>query len=503
MATGRFIAGGAYHTLAEWWDGSTWTLLATTDPPDGPHGFGTVSCTSGTACMAAGIGTFPAGPAVEIWDGSTWSVLALPAPAATLPVLSGVSCTSAASCMVVGYDFDGSSLFADRWTGGKSWSQLPMDSPSLASARLFGLSCAGPARCLAVGEEGSIGIYAGLAQAWDGSRWQAVRIRRVEVLDAVSCPRISRCLAAGYYLARSDDIKTLAEAWNGTRWRLANRPGLAGFLNAVSCVSASFCMGVGGIGGFTSATWNGTRWTPVTASPARGFGSQVSCAAASFCMASGSSRSLVTQVWRGSRWRPAPFPSPVGATDAFLDGVSCTRPAHCLAVGWSTTDPHGGGSYSTLAEAWNGSTWRILPGPNPGPDSQFSRVSCVPWSGCMAVGSYTAKNVGHNFAAWWNGKKWRVLAMTGSLGLTGISCARATSCMAVSPQATSVSGGTLPGLAERWNGRTWRLTRTGGRVTDVSCPAPRRCIAVGQAGLLTLIERWNGTRWRRLTSVNP
>ena len=61
-------------------------------------------------------------------------------------------------------------------------------------------------------------------------------------------------------------------------------------------------------------------------------------------------------------------------------------------------------------------------------------------------------------------------------------------------------------LADRWNGRRWRQTRTvgpGGGLNDVSCPAPRSCIAVGQAGLLTLIERWNGTRWRRLTYVNP
>src|SRR5215469_13902495 len=112
----------------------------------------------------------------------------------------------------------------------------------------------------------------------------------------------------------------------------------------------------------------------------------------------------------------------------------------------------------------------------------------------MAAGTYTgARGARHNFAAWWNGKKWRVLAMPGDVGINGLSCARATSCMAVGPH-----------LAARWNGRTWRRTRTGGRgFGDVSCPAPRRCIAIGQADLLTLIERWNGTRWRRLTSVNP
>jgi hypothetical protein len=506
MATGQFSTSTAVHTLAEWWDGTSWAVLATTDPPDGPHAFGAVSCASATACMAAGDRTFPSGPAVEVWDGSTWSVLALPVPAATEPVLGGVACTSAASCMVTGGDFDGSSLFADRWNGGTSWSRLPMHSPSLAFARVIGMSCASASHCLAVGAEGSLGIYAGFAQAWDGSRWRAVRTRRVEVLDDISCPRWGRCLAAGYYLADSDDIKILAEAWNGTTWRLANRPGPAGFLDDVSCVSASFCMGIGGIGGFTSATWNGTRWTPVTASPSRGLGGQVSCTAATFCMASGGGRVVrATEVWRGTRWRPAPFPSPVGATGAVLGSVSCTRPVRCLAVGSFTEDEHGGGPFSTLAGAWNGHTWRILPSPDPGPDSGFGGVSCLPRSGCMAIGHYVdKKGASRNFAAWWDRKKWRVLALHGGVAFNSISCARATSCMVVRNRLASASGLTSPGLAERWNGRTWRLTRTGGRgFTDVSCPAPRRCIAVGQAGLLTLIERWNGTRWRRLKSVNP
>jgi hypothetical protein len=58
----------------------------------------------------------------------------------------------------------------------------------------------------------------------------------------------------------------------------------------------------------------------------------------------------------------------------------------------------------------------------------------------------------------------------------------------------------------RWNGRTWRLTRTagpGGGLNDVSCTAAGKCIAVGRSGMLTLAERRNGTTWRRLTTVNP
>ena len=490
MATGRFnTASGTFtvHTLAESWDGSTWTLLGTTDPQNGPHAFGAVSCTSATACMAAG---FAVNPSVEVWDGSTWSVLTMPAPQTFLP-LDGLWCTSPASCMVVGGE--GTSLFADRWNGGTSWTQLPIPSPSGGETHIAGLACAGPARCLAVGSEGSLGSFAGFAEAWDGSRWRPARTHQVESLTGISCPTISRCLTAGSYLSTSDDIKTLAEAWNGTTWRLANRPGLGGFIVGVSCVSSSFCMGTGQFGGSDSATWDGTRWTPVKHSRTN---QQVSCATASFCMTNGGGggRSQgTTFVWRGTGWSPVPFPVPADAASAGLT-VSCTSPARCLGAGAYYYDPETGFPDFTLAEAWNGTRWRILPSPDPGQSRYFSLVSCVPRSGCMAAGTYTgAQGARHNFAAWWNGKKWRLLAMPGRVGISGLSCARATSCMAVGPH-----------LAARWNGRTWRRTRTGGRsFSDVSCPAPRRCIAIGQAGLLTLIERWNGTRWRRLTSVNP
>jgi hypothetical protein len=507
MATGQFVTADAVsHTLAESWDGRTWTLLATPDDQGGPRAFGVVSCASPSACMTAGGFAFT--PAVAVWNGSAWSALTVPTPPREyLPTLRGVSCTSATSCTVIGSGLNGGELFAVRWNGGTSWSPLSMPGSS-GPFGFTGISCAGPARCLAVGTGGSfLAGFAGFAESWNGRMWRVLRPRRVEWMPGISCPRISRCMAVGAFVSTSDRLRNLAEAWNGTTWRLAGRPALPGELAHVSCISASFCMAVGGSG---SATWNGTRWAPVSANPSRGFGPQLSCATATFCMATEGTTFAggpEPVIWRGTGWNPAPIASPPGATVTDVNGVSCTRPTYCLAVGFSTADVNGGPPDATLAEVWHGKTWRILPSPNPGPDSTFDRLSCVPRSGCMAAGHYTdAKHVSHNFAAWWNGKTWRVIAMPGAVGITGISCAAATSCMAVGSRLSEYIAGSGPGpdLAVRWNGRNWRLTRTEGRgFSDVSCPAPRRCIAVGQAALLTLIERWNATSWRRLRSVNP
>jgi hypothetical protein len=65
--------------------------------------------------------------------------------------------------------------------------------------------------------------------------------------------------------------------------------------------------------------------------------------------------------------------------------------------------------------------------------------------------------------------------------------------------------------AEFWNGVRWRRLPApgpGGGLTDVSCTAASRCMAVGLSPLepartRLLAERWNGSRWLRLATPNP
>jgi hypothetical protein len=66
-------------------------------------------------------------------------------------------------------------------------------------------------------------------------------------------------------------------------------------------------------------------------------------------------------------------------------------------------------------------------------------------------------------------------------------------------------------LVEHWNGKTWSIVPSpnpnlkgepGSSLSDVSCPSPNRCIAVGASNDNTLIEQWNGTKWTRVSSPN-
>ena len=74
-------AGTSDTTLAEHWDGTSWTVLTTPSPVT----FSTlvsVSCPSAAHCIAVGVSSPSATgaltPLSEVWDGSTWSVVSAP-----------------------------------------------------------------------------------------------------------------------------------------------------------------------------------------------------------------------------------------------------------------------------------------------------------------------------------------------------------------------------------------------------------------------------------------
>jgi hypothetical protein len=284
------------------------------------------------------------------------------------------------------------------------------------------------------------------------------------------------------------------------------------FPSAVSCASASACMTVGGSdSGVLAERWNGTRWRILPAPTPKGavfsgLGG-VSCPSPSFCMASGAYSTSsspdgpvksFTERWNGKKWAIVPSPNPPGAVQTFLGAVSCTAPSACTTTG----EQHSAtGIVHTVAERWNGTTWRIQPTPNP-PKARFASlggVACTGPSACLAVGSSDQGTLAER----WNGTRWRIQPMPTSPGggLTGLACAAPAACTAVGFTFTS-TGGMI--LAERWDGTTWRLQPTPllPAAHDISppavaCPARTACIAVGGfendgPGSVSLAERWRG-----------
>ena len=111
-------------TLSEQWNGSGWQVRSSPNPGGANFaGLNSVSCTGPTACMATGGGASGEGESgftlAESWNGTSWSLVRSPSPGSFSDELRGVSCTSPGSCMAVGeFESTGNQFtLAEAWNG--------------------------------------------------------------------------------------------------------------------------------------------------------------------------------------------------------------------------------------------------------------------------------------------------------------------------------------------------------------------------------------------------
>lgn len=249
-----------------------------------------------------------------------------------------------------------------------------------------------------------------------------------------------------------------------------------------------------------------------------------SCAVlAGGCLASSSAPSAHLQPRQGVLLVSGHQPSIV---DALLSGVSCPATTECIAVGGYAVGEYSGHAFP-LAERWNGSSWSIMTMPHLSsvPGSQLADVSCASPVTCVAVGERGGGFSGpppldttlgsETLAERWNGSSWKLMAMpalAGSSSLSGVSCSAADRCVAVG--ARFVSDDIIP-LAEQWNGTGWKampMPPTSGSLSAVSCPTDASpCMAVGERDGATtnrslffpLAFGWNGRSWAVEHVVTP
>ena len=311
----------------------------------------------------------------------------------------------------------------------------------------------------------------------------------------VACTSAQNCMAVGWYQAsgRGSVYFTLAESWNGQAWRIVAIPspqhrGGGAQLNAISCVSSTDCMAVGQSLIFTS-TGN------LVPSP-------------------------LAEVWNGSKWTIVPTPK-LRNSGASLDGIACTSASSCMAVGnkGTPTSPND----LTLAESWNGTSWKLVPTPPPPTGgTTLLRVSCTSSASCMAVGYYGFNGSNDSqitLSEQWNGTRWRILTTpnpgnSGALG--GVACFSASACMATGDHFAHSPTRIIVTLSERWDGTKWQVQPSpnpaGAALAafgPVSCVSPSACMGVGSATdstgeeNFTLAESWNGTSWTILPTPSP
>jgi hypothetical protein len=93
----------------------------------------------------------------------------------------------------------------------------------------------------------------------------------------------------------------------------------------------------------------------------------------------------------GSTWKVEPTPNLAGAEINEFSAVSCSSATACTAVGSRAASLSSPGF--TLAERWNGMSWRIQHTilPNGAASTTFTGVSCASATACTAVGAPSAR----------------------------------------------------------------------------------------------------------------
>jgi hypothetical protein len=117
--------------------------------------------------------------------------------------------------------------------------------------------------------------------------------------------------------------------------------------------------------------------------------------------------SLVLQTlvvrWNGSTWSIVPSPNANTANTNALTAVDASASGNAWAVGTYSD----GTRFHTLIERWNGSTWTIVPGPDPGTgDAALGGVVALSANEAWAVGGYSTASRAETLAIKWDGAQW-------------------------------------------------------------------------------------------------
>ena len=226
------------------------------------------------------------------------------------------------------------------------------------------------------------------------------------------------------------------------------------------------------------------------------------------------SQTLIEQ-WNGKIWKVINSPN-ASSSDNELFGVTAISASNAWAVGLYS--PNGSKTFQTLIEQWNGTTWTIVPSPNPGTGSSLSGVVALSSTNVWSVGNYSLSGPTKTLIEHWDGTRWSVVSSlnkgANSSQLYAISAVSANNLLAVGSFQKGSFPGTLQTLIEQWNGSAWSIVKSpnvktlNNSLSGVSATSAHDIWAVGAAynpsgnTAQTLTEHSNGSQWSIVKSPN-
>src|SRR5439155_2648324 len=186
-AVGTRVSATSARGLAEHWDGSSWSIVPTPQPPQ-PGGLNAVDAVGADDVWAVGSYSADDGgphPLVEHWDGAIWSLVPAPDGGTTSNDLTGVVALSADDVWAVGFtSSEGpNQTLIEHWNGA-AWSEVPSPDQGTGENFLWAVAATSPTDVWAAGQyDAASGHTATLVLHWDGAGWSAVPSPNVGPLD--------------------------------------------------------------------------------------------------------------------------------------------------------------------------------------------------------------------------------------------------------------------------------------------------------------------------------
>ncbi|CAN5171262.1 hypothetical protein BH20ACT24_BH20ACT24_01610 [soil metagenome] len=235
-AVGYSTKGGVEKTLVERWNGSAWTVVESPNVGVGSNLLLGVAAASATDVWA--VGRYAESGAyrtlVQHWDGSAWTVVPSPNVGTGSNVLLGVAAASATEVWAVGYARPETTYepLVERWDG-SAWTVVPSPGPGMGEDLLVDVAVRSPTEVWAVGYSSTTFARQTLIERWDGSAWSSVpapsasqQFNALRGVTATSGPDLWAVGAA--YDPALGFFQTLIERWNGAAWTISPSPDPAG-----------------------------------------------------------------------------------------------------------------------------------------------------------------------------------------------------------------------------------------------------------------------------------
>jgi hypothetical protein len=339
---------------------SAWQVLRSVSPDPtevDDSFFAGVSMASASEGWAVGTFSNPQAvnqPLAEHWNGQAWRITAAPPlpKAGTSGVLNGVDEIGPANVWAAGVlslTAGGARTLIDHFTG-KSWAVVPSPNPFTGPGADDELNAVGGTSASDLWAAGfdfdGVSLAQGLFEHFNGTTWQAappLAAPGIPDFAAVSAVSPDDIWAVGTDETAIDS--TLAAHWDGHTWQVVTTPCLDGteiILAEDGCQQSQ-----NELTGVTATAANNV-W-------ASGFETE-------------SSNLHVPYVlhWNGTAWSLIKTPNSgtgQGGAGSSLFAITALSASDVWAVGHSQ---NGNGTITDLTEQFNGSTWSVVPSPNPG-----------------------------------------------------------------------------------------------------------------------------------------